>query len=84
VDQVLQILENNQLYVKIFKCSFGKQEVEYLSQIVSREGVKVDPKNIQAMKKWPTPKNINSPRIGSHKRGATIDNRKVEEVQKKN
>jgi hypothetical protein len=60
VDKVLQILENNQLYVKISKCSFGKQEVEYLGHIVSREGVKVDPQNIQAITKWPIPKNIKS------------------------
>jgi hypothetical protein len=60
VDKVLQILENNQLYVKRSKCSFGKQEVEYLGHIVSREGVKVDPQKIQAITKWPIPKNIKS------------------------
>jgi hypothetical protein len=60
VDQVLQILENNQLYVKRSKCSFGKQEVEYLDHIVSRKGFKVDPQKIQDISKWPTPKNIKS------------------------
>jgi hypothetical protein len=58
VDKVLQILENNQLYVKMSKCAFGKQEVEYLGHIVSHEGVKVDPQKIQAITKWPIPKNI--------------------------
>jgi hypothetical protein len=53
VDRVLQILENNQLYVKRSKCSFGKQEVEYLGHIVSRERVKVDSQKIQAITKWP-------------------------------
>jgi hypothetical protein len=43
VDKVLQILENNQLYVKRSNCSFGKQEVKYLGHISSSEGVKVDP-----------------------------------------
>jgi hypothetical protein len=60
VDQSLQFLEKNQLYVKISKCSFGKQEVEYLGHSVSRERVKVDPQNIQAITKWPIPKNIKS------------------------
>ena len=46
VDQVLQILENNQLYVTRYKIYFGKQELEYLVHIVSREGVKVDPQKI--------------------------------------
>jgi hypothetical protein len=60
VNRLLQILENNQLYVKVSKCSFGKQEVEYLGHIVSREGVKVDPQNIQAITNWLIPKNIKS------------------------
>jgi hypothetical protein len=58
VDKFLQIHEKNQLYVKISKCYFGKQEVEYLGHIVSREWVKVDPKKIQAITKWPIPKKI--------------------------
>jgi hypothetical protein len=60
VDKVLQIMGNNQLYVKRSKCAFGKQVVEYLDHIVSREGVKVDPQKIQAIAKWPIPKNIKS------------------------
>jgi len=35
VDKVLQIIENDQLYVNKSKCSFGKQEVKYLGHIVS-------------------------------------------------
>jgi hypothetical protein len=46
------------LYVKTSKFSFGKQELEYLSHIVSWEGVKVNPPNIQDITKCPIPKNI--------------------------
>ena len=42
------------------KCSFGMVEVEYLGHIVGREGVKVDPKKIQAMQEWPQPKTLKS------------------------
>ena len=35
-------------------------EVEYLGHIVGREGVKVDPKKIQAMQEWPQPKTLES------------------------
>jgi hypothetical protein len=49
VDKVLQNIEKNQLYVKRSKFSSRKQEVEYLGHIVSREGVKLDPQNIQAI-----------------------------------
>jgi hypothetical protein len=55
VDKVLQLLQDNQLFVKNTKCSFGASEVEYLGHIVGREGVKVDPKKIQAMQEWPRP-----------------------------
>ena len=36
------------------------EEVEYLGHIVGREGVKVDPKKIQAMQDWPQPKTLKS------------------------
>lgn len=36
VDKILQILENNKLYVKRSNCSFGKQELKYLGHIVSK------------------------------------------------
>ena len=49
VDLLLQLLRTHKLFVKMSKCSFGMEEVEYLGHIVGREGVKVDPKKIQAM-----------------------------------
>eukprot|EP01018_Ginkgo_biloba_P015294 Gb_10780 [translate_table: standard] len=58
VKQVLQILEDNQLYAKKSKCEFGKREVEYLGHAISGEGVKVDSKKIEAILSWSTPKNI--------------------------
>jgi hypothetical protein len=33
-------------------------EVEYLGHIVGKEGVRVDPKKIEAMQYWPRPKTI--------------------------
>eukprot|EP00253_Pinus_taeda_P035116 PITA_35116 len=60
VDLLLQLLRKHQLFVKMSKCSFGMEEVEYLGHIVGRPGVKVDPKNIQAMQDWPQPKTLKS------------------------
>eukprot|EP00253_Pinus_taeda_P023739 PITA_23739 len=60
VDLLLQLLRKHKLFVKISKCSFGMAEVEYLGHIVGREGVKVDPKKIQAMQEWPQPKTLKS------------------------
>jgi hypothetical protein len=50
VDKVLHLLQENQLFVKNTKCSFGANEVEYLGHIVSRYGVKVDPKRYNLCK----------------------------------
>ena len=60
VDILLQLLRKHKLFVKMSKCVFGMEEVEYLSHIVGREGVKVDPKKIQAMQEWPQPKTLKS------------------------
>jgi hypothetical protein len=60
VDKVLQLLKEQQLYAKPFKCFFGVKEVEYLGHIVSHEGVKVDPNKIKAMMDWPIPKPLNN------------------------
>ena len=56
----MQLLRKHKLFVKMSKCSFGMAEVEYLGHIVGREGVKVDPKKIQAMQEWPQPKTLKS------------------------
>jgi len=58
LDMVLKLLEEKQLYAKIFKCFFGEQEVEYLGHIVSHEGVKVDIRKIKTIKKWKIPTSI--------------------------
>jgi hypothetical protein len=39
VDQALQLLWDNCMFLKHSKCSFDASEVEYLGHIVSREGV---------------------------------------------
>ena len=59
VDTILQLLREH-LSFKKSKCSFGVPEVEYLGHIVGRDGVKVDPKKIQAMQDWPHPTTLKS------------------------
>jgi hypothetical protein len=58
VTQTLDILKQQQFYLKASKCAFGKQELEYLGHIVSHQGVKVDSNKIEAMVAWPQPANI--------------------------
>ena len=50
VDKVLHLLSQQQIFLKQYKCAFGASKVEYLGHIVENNGVKVDPKKIEAMK----------------------------------
>jgi hypothetical protein len=58
VDQVLHLLSQHQLFLKQSKCAFGASEVEYLGHLVGKDGVRVDPKKIEAMQDWPHPKTL--------------------------
>jgi hypothetical protein len=60
VDQVLRLLSQHQLFLKQSKCSFGASEVEYLGHLVGKDGVRVDPRKIEAMQDWPHPKTLKS------------------------
>jgi hypothetical protein len=58
VDRVLHLLSQHQLFLKQSKCSFGASEVEYLGHLVGKDGIRVDPKKIEAMQDWPHPKTL--------------------------
>ncbi|KAL4386916.1 hypothetical protein GQ457_09G017910 [Hibiscus cannabinus] len=46
---VLRTLLENQLYAKLRKCEFWIREVVFLGHVVSSEGIRVDPKKIEAI-----------------------------------
>lgn len=58
LDKIVTLLEDHQFYAKKSKCTFGKEEVEYLGHLISHEGVKVDPSKIKAIREWNKPVNI--------------------------
>ncbi|KAH9717133.1 hypothetical protein KPL71_021710 [Citrus sinensis] len=58
VKQAMEVLKQHQFFLKAIKCTFGQQELEYLSHIITSHGVKVDETKIAAMVSWPQPKNI--------------------------
>jgi hypothetical protein len=49
---VLQVLREHHLYDKLSKCSFYQKKIHYLGHIISRDGIVVDPKNIEAIREW--------------------------------
>jgi hypothetical protein len=58
VDRVLHLLSQHQLFLKQYKYAFVTSEVEYLGHLVGKDGVRVDPKKIEAMQDWPHPKTL--------------------------
>lgn len=58
LETVFEILQQQQLYTKLSKCSFGKQEVNYLGHVISRKGVAADPEKVYAILDWPSPKTV--------------------------
>ena len=46
------------LKLKPTKCFFFRDEIEYLGHVVSGKGISTNPKKIEAVTKWPTPKTV--------------------------
>ena len=55
---VLESLRKEQLYAKLSKCEFWLNEVSFLGHIVSKEGIRVDPKKIKVVVEWKPPRNV--------------------------
>ena len=55
---VLKTLRKKQLYAKLSKCGFWLNEVSFLGHIVSKEGIRVDPKKIEVVVEWKPPRNV--------------------------
>jgi hypothetical protein len=55
---VLHVLREHHLYSKLSKCSFYQEKIHYLGHIISKQGIAVDPKNIEAIRGWPTPTKV--------------------------
>ncbi|XP_043725704.1 uncharacterized protein LOC122672270 [Telopea speciosissima] len=56
--EVMQCLQQHQLYAKRSKCKFAQASIDYLGHIVSAQGVEPDPQKIKCMIDWPIPENL--------------------------
>ncbi|XP_015086935.1 uncharacterized protein LOC107030041 [Solanum pennellii] len=55
---VLSQLRKYTLYVKMEKCEFAKQEIQFLGHLVSKNQVRLDPKKVQAIVDWQAPRHV--------------------------
>ncbi|RVW18327.1 Transposon Ty3-G Gag-Pol polyprotein [Vitis vinifera] len=54
----LQTLREHQLYAKLEKCDFWLQEIQFLGQMVTQEGISMDPTKVEVVTNWERPKNV--------------------------
>ena len=59
---VLDLLEKNQLYAKLSKCTFAQAETRFLGHIINADGIQVDPRKVQALTAWPIPTDVTAVR----------------------
>ena len=55
---VFKKLKQAGLKLKPSKCEFFRQKVTYLGHVVSKEVIQTDPKQVEAICKWPIPTNV--------------------------
>jgi hypothetical protein len=55
---VLQKLWNNDLYLKLKKCSFCKEKIKYLGMIIREGSISMDPTKLKGIWDWPEPKTV--------------------------
>jgi hypothetical protein len=55
---VLDILRRHQLYAKLSKCDLFKTSVEFLGHVLSSDGIRPDPRKVDAVSSWPKPTSI--------------------------
>ena len=56
IHHVLDKLEKHDLYLKLEKCTFKKDEIDYLRVIIGNGVVKMDPSKLKGVADWPIPK----------------------------
>jgi hypothetical protein len=59
---VLQVMRENQLYAKLSKCYFYQNQIHYLGHIISEQGIALYLEKIEAIRGWPTPRNVSEVR----------------------
>ncbi|KAA0041284.1 uncharacterized protein E6C27_scaffold128G002760 [Cucumis melo var. makuwa] len=56
--QVFQVLRDNELYIKLEKCSFAKQEVEFLGHWIKEGKLMMDNAKVRAILEWKAPTKV--------------------------
>jgi hypothetical protein len=59
---VLEVLRREKFFVCKAKSSFAQKEIKYLGHIVNKQGIRPNPKKVEAVQTWPVLKNVHDVR----------------------
>lgn len=59
IENLLRVLKKYNLKLRLDKCKFGHDEIKYLGFLISRQGIRPDPKNVAAVQRFEIPKTLN-------------------------
>jgi hypothetical protein len=62
LQKVFDILRKADLKLKAIKCRFALKKIKFVGHIISEEGILPDPNKLQAVEKFPVPKNLKQTR----------------------
>lgn len=62
LELTFQVLSDNQFALKITKCFFAQNQVEYLGHLVSHKGVEPLASKVEAIQQWPTLRTVRAVR----------------------
>ena len=57
MDKTLKLLRDADIRVNLKKSKFGQKETRYLGHILSIDGIKMDPRQVERITEFPTPQN---------------------------
>jgi len=57
IQQVLQVLQENKLFLRPEKCKFCKEQIKYLGLVISEDEVSMDLVKVAGVQEWPTLEN---------------------------
>jgi hypothetical protein len=58
LEQVFRILQQHQLKLKLPKCKFAQDKLEFLGHVISANGIATDPSKVAVIKEWPIPSSV--------------------------
>ena len=58
VEEVVKMLVENNLYVKLKKCKWKVREIEFLGVVIGLEGIKIEEEKVKGVLDWLTSKGV--------------------------